>query len=67
VGELEVVEGYRFGEKDSDDNIVFAKEGAENVSAVKGGTIAKLIERLTHDKYPGIQKCRHCSIEQVKH
>eukprot|EP01102_Stenamoeba_stenopodia_P014624 TRINITY_DN4881_c0_g1_i2.p1 TRINITY_DN4881_c0_g1~~TRINITY_DN4881_c0_g1_i2.p1 ORF type:complete len:1169 (+),score=349.70 TRINITY_DN4881_c0_g1_i2:173-3679(+) len=50
VGELEVLEGYRFGEKDSDDNIVFSKEGAEN--AVKGGTIEKLIERLTHDKYP---------------
>lgn len=45
----------RFAEEDSEDNIVFEKrEGSSSViPQIKGGTLLKLVERLTHHKYAG--------------
>jgi len=45
----------RFAEEDSENNIVFEKrEGsASAIPQIKGGTLLKLVERLTHHKYAG--------------
>ena len=46
---------YPFAVEDSDQNILFEdkEEGAENIRKVKGGTLPKLVERLTYAAYPG--------------
>lgn len=49
-GELEEIKGYRFYETDSDKNIQVHK--VENRETIKAGTLAKLVERLTFEKYP---------------
>lgn len=51
-------EQYKFHEEDSAENIVFTGEVIGDRPIIKGGTIEKLVERLTYEKYPGkeIQK-----------
>ena len=57
------IEEYRFAEEDSEGNIVF--EPRENTASaalplIKGGTLLKLVERLTHHKLAG--ECVHLLI-----
>lgn len=46
-------EEYCFAVKDAEDNIVFedGQGSTSNAPVIKGGTLIKLIERLTHHKY----------------
>ncbi|KXJ14446.1 Son of sevenless-like 1 [Exaiptasia diaphana] len=45
-------EEYCFSEEDKDENIVFEESQGNSVAPViRGGTLIKLIERLTHHKY----------------
>ncbi|ODM97917.1 Protein son of sevenless [Orchesella cincta] len=47
---LPPVEKYKFAVKDCDDNIIFDKDNG-NHFLIKGATLLKLIERLTHHQY----------------
>lgn len=51
-GELEDIKGYRFYDRDSPKNIVVEK--VEERVLIKGGSLAKLVERLTFEEYPGM-------------
>lgn len=44
---------YRFAEEDSDENIVFEDNQDASIESplIKGGTISKLVERLTYHMY----------------
>ena len=42
---------YRFAEPDTDDNLVIDEE--KSIPIIKGGTVRKLVERLTYHKYFG--------------
>ena len=44
----------RFAEPDSDDNILFDNKESRNTN-IKGGTLLKLVERLTYHKYASEQ------------
>jgi len=45
---------YPFDEPDSEENLVFLPETANQPKPViKGGTLEKLVQRLTYEKYPG--------------
>eukprot|EP01094_Clydonella_sp_ATCC50884_P005879 TRINITY_DN1486_c0_g1_i1.p1 TRINITY_DN1486_c0_g1~~TRINITY_DN1486_c0_g1_i1.p1 ORF type:complete len:1136 (+),score=369.66 TRINITY_DN1486_c0_g1_i1:225-3632(+) len=54
-GEMEYLIGYRFNQKDSDLNICFSGKDKKGHPQVSAGTIEKLVERLTHHKYPDTQ------------
>lgn len=43
---------YTFSEPDSDSNILFGEVGANKYPVIKAGTLEKLVERLTYEKYP---------------
>jgi son of sevenless-like protein len=47
------VDEYRFAEEDHEDNIVFEQrdDNVSGIPPIKGGTLLKLVERLTHHKY----------------
>uniref|UniRef100_A0A6I8NGX4 SOS Ras/Rho guanine nucleotide exchange factor 2 n=1 Tax=Ornithorhynchus anatinus TaxID=9258 RepID=A0A6I8NGX4_ORNAN len=47
---------YRFVVKDSEDNIVFEEnlQSRSGIPIIKGGTVVKLIERLTYHMYAGM-------------
>lgn len=49
----EIVLFFRFAEKDSADNIVMEETGTSptEIPLIKGGTLLKLIERLTYHMY----------------
>lgn len=49
--ELQTKPSYPFGEKDNDNNIQIKKEPGREV--VLAGTVEKLVERLTSDKFTG--------------
>eukprot|EP01120_Amphizonella_sp_Union-15-10_P012325 TRINITY_DN5451_c0_g1_i1.p1 TRINITY_DN5451_c0_g1~~TRINITY_DN5451_c0_g1_i1.p1 ORF type:complete len:588 (-),score=114.16 TRINITY_DN5451_c0_g1_i1:46-1776(-) len=49
--DLEIVSGYPFYDKDSPSNIVFSENLGEK--RIIAGTLPKLVERLTFDKYIG--------------
>lgn len=51
-GELEDIKGYRFYDRDSPKNILVEK--IEERVLIKGGSLAKLVERLTFEEYPGM-------------
>lgn len=40
----------RFAEPDSDDNVMFDNKEQRNTN-IRGGTLLKLVERLTYHKY----------------
>ena len=46
----------RFAEEDHEDNIVFEQrdDNVSGIPPIKGGTLLKLVERLTHHKYAGM-------------
>ncbi|XP_044515889.1 son of sevenless homolog 2 [Gracilinanus agilis] len=44
-------EVYRFVVKDSEENIVFEDNSQSGIPIIKGGTVVKLIERLTYHMY----------------
>jgi len=48
--EIEYRPGYKFYDKDSENNIIIEK--SEDKDTIIAGTVAKLIERLTYEKYP---------------
>jgi hypothetical protein len=50
-GELQEIPGYLFYAKDSPNNILVEENGDDVI--IKAGTLAKLVERLTYEKYPG--------------
>ena len=52
-GELEVIEGYKFYERDSDKNILLAPTSDDGRFDVRQGTLPKLVERLTFELFPG--------------
>ena len=49
-------EVYRFVVKDSEENIVFEDnlQSRSGIPIIKGGTVVKLIERLTYHMYAGM-------------
>ena len=50
---LPSAEQYRFAEEDSEDNIAFSEPTrGSDIAQIKGGTVVKLVERLTYHKYP---------------
>lgn len=53
--EIQYVPGYRFYDKDSESNIIVekVKDASNPVDRIMAGTVAKLVERLTYEKYPG--------------
>lgn len=53
-GELEEIRGYKFYERDSPSNIVIENDESGTRVIIKGGTLTKLIERLTFEQYPGL-------------
>lgn len=50
---------YRFAVEDSEENIVFEDnlQSRNGIPMIKGGTVVKLIERLTYHMYAGILWC----------
>jgi hypothetical protein len=47
---------YPFKEPDSESNLVFTPESINlPCPVIKGGTLEKLVERLTYDKHPGLR------------
>jgi len=50
--ELEYRTGYKFYDKDSENNIILEKDKATELDVVIAGTLPKLIERLTYEKHP---------------
>ena len=56
-GELEVLPGYRFYTPDSKENIILDIDVSAMVEgarpSIRAATLEKLIERLTHEKFPG--------------
>lgn len=57
---------YRFVVEDSEDNIVFEDnlQSRNGIPIIKGGTVVKLIERLTYHMYAGILYfCYMCVFE----
>lgn len=52
---LPVAEVYRFAEADSEENVVFEEsvQSKSGIPIIKGGTVLKLIERLTFHMYAG--------------
>ena len=52
--EIEYRQGYKFYDKDSDNNIILEKDPDNpDRSVIIAGTLPKLVERLTYEKYPG--------------
>lgn len=55
-GDLEVIKDYLFYEKDSPSNIIIRQTDptttTNNQTIIEAGTLTKLVERLTHEKYP---------------
>ena len=49
-GEMEHVKGYLYYEEDNPDNIIIETHGSD--VSIKAGTLVKLVERLTHEKFP---------------
>jgi len=49
-GELQDIPGYLFYDKDGPSNIIVEEIGDDTI--IKAGTLAKLVERLTYEKYP---------------
>ena len=54
-GELEEIKGYRFYEKDSENNIIMEEIKEDDRIVIKAGSLPKLVERLTYEKYPGLK------------
>src|SRR4051812_27441008 len=56
-GELESVPGYRFYAPDTKDNVRFDIDVSSMVEGarptIRAATIEKLVERMTHEKWPG--------------
>eukprot|EP01114_Cavostelium_apophysatum_P003195 TRINITY_DN1296_c0_g1_i3.p1 TRINITY_DN1296_c0_g1~~TRINITY_DN1296_c0_g1_i3.p1 ORF type:complete len:979 (+),score=384.94 TRINITY_DN1296_c0_g1_i3:893-3829(+) len=50
--EIEYKAGYKFYDKDSDHNIIFEKDKNSEQDIILAGTLPKLVERLTYEKYP---------------
>ena len=52
--EIQYRAGYKFYDKDSQHNIILEKDpkGEQN-DIIIAGTLPKLVERLTYEKYPG--------------
>lgn len=50
--ELQYKQGYKFYEKDSEQNIIIEKKDDRDI--IQAGLLAKLCERLTYEKYPDI-------------
>ena len=52
-GELEEIRGYKFYERDSPSNLNIENDESGTRVIIKGGTLTKLVERLTFEQYPG--------------
>lgn len=52
----------RFADPDSDDNVLFDNKESRNTN-IKGGTLLKLVERLTYHKYASKCSLSHRIIE----
>eukprot|EP01094_Clydonella_sp_ATCC50884_P016857 TRINITY_DN2846_c0_g1_i1.p1 TRINITY_DN2846_c0_g1~~TRINITY_DN2846_c0_g1_i1.p1 ORF type:complete len:1130 (-),score=536.32 TRINITY_DN2846_c0_g1_i1:96-3485(-) len=51
-GILETIPGYPFGEPDTEKNLVLVRDVNTPSPPIKGGTVVKLVERVTYDKSP---------------
>jgi hypothetical protein len=51
--EIQYRPGYKFYDKDSDRNIILQKDPNSTADIVIAGTLPKLVERLTYEKYHG--------------
>jgi len=64
-GVLEIPEGYPFAEPDRESNLILGKDSDQPFPPIKGGTVAKLVERVTYDKQPGTQQPLVCVCARV--
>jgi len=48
-----IFSGYKFYDKDGEQNIIVEKQSGNGLDVIVAGTLPKLVERLTYEKYPG--------------